>query len=71
MHFLGALHLAALRGPVSDVLARALLAQIEKDFKREVDPNWRVRGLRSQTFDAEGVKVRKHALIDDGVLTFS
>lgn len=31
----------------SDVMARALLAQIEKDFKREVDPNWRVRGLRS------------------------
>jgi PmbA protein len=28
-----------------------------------------VRGLRSQTFDAEGVKVKKHALIDEGVLT--
>jgi PmbA protein len=29
----------------------------------------RVRGLRSQTFDAEGVKVKKTALIDEGVLT--
>ncbi len=29
----------------------------------------RVRGLRSQTFDAEGVKVKRQALIDDGVLT--
>ncbi|RKH64547.1 golvesin C-terminal-like domain-containing protein [Corallococcus llansteffanensis] len=31
----------------SDVMAKALLAQIEKDLKREVDPNWRVRTLRS------------------------
>ncbi|MFB1479673.1 N-acetylmuramoyl-L-alanine amidase [Corallococcus sp. RDP092CA] len=31
----------------SDVLARALMAQIEVDLKREVDPNWRVRSLRS------------------------
>ena len=27
------------------------------------------RGLRSQSFDAEGVKVKKIALIDEGVLT--
>ncbi|NBD10802.1 golvesin C-terminal-like domain-containing protein [Corallococcus silvisoli] len=31
----------------SDVMARALLAQIETDLKREVDPSWRVRSLRS------------------------
>ncbi|MBN8231772.1 N-acetylmuramoyl-L-alanine amidase [Corallococcus macrosporus] len=31
----------------SDVLGRALLAQIDTDLKREVDPAWRVRGLRS------------------------
>ncbi|NPC46764.1 N-acetylmuramoyl-L-alanine amidase [Corallococcus sp. AB032C] len=31
----------------SDVMARALLSQIETDIKREVDPNWRVRSLRS------------------------
>ena len=28
-----------------------------------------MRGLRSQAFDAEGVKVKKLAIIDDGVLT--
>jgi N-acetylmuramoyl-L-alanine amidase len=33
--------------PGSDVMARALLAEITRDFRREVDPNWRVRGLRS------------------------
>ncbi|RKH51582.1 N-acetylmuramoyl-L-alanine amidase [Corallococcus sp. AB050B] len=31
----------------SDVLGRALLSQIDVDLKREVDPNWRVRSLRS------------------------
>jgi hypothetical protein len=31
----------------SDVMARALLDEISRDFKREVDPNWRVRNLRS------------------------
>ncbi|RYZ44105.1 MAG: N-acetylmuramoyl-L-alanine amidase [Myxococcaceae bacterium] len=31
----------------SDVMAKALLAQIETDLKREVDPAWRVRTLRS------------------------
>src|SRR4029078_939433 len=36
---------------------------------RIIDDPLRVRGLRSQTFDAEGVKVKKTALIDEGVLT--
>ncbi|WP_239507179.1 metallopeptidase TldD-related protein, partial [Stenotrophomonas maltophilia] len=36
---------------------------------RIIDDPLRVRGLRSQTFDAEGVKVKKIALIDEGVLT--
>lgn len=36
---------------------------------RIVDDPLRVRGLRSQTFDAEGVAVKKLAIIDDGVLT--
>ncbi|MCY1015058.1 N-acetylmuramoyl-L-alanine amidase [Pyxidicoccus sp. MSG2] len=31
----------------SDVMARALLDEIGRDLKREVDPNWRVRSLRS------------------------
>jgi PmbA protein len=36
---------------------------------RIIDDPLRVRGLRSQTFDAEGVNVKKMALIDEGVLT--
>ncbi|MBZ4415706.1 N-acetylmuramoyl-L-alanine amidase [Myxococcus sp. RHST-1-4] len=33
--------------PGSDVMARALLDEIGRDFRREVDANWRVRSLRS------------------------
>lgn len=33
--------------PGSDVLARALLDELGKDLKREVDSTWRVRNLRS------------------------
>ena len=36
---------------------------------RIIDDPLRVRGLRSQSFDAEGVATVKRALIDDGVLT--
>jgi PmbA protein len=36
---------------------------------RIVDDPLRVRGLRSQAFDAEGVVTKKLAVIDDGVLT--
>jgi PmbA protein len=36
---------------------------------RIVDDPLRVRGLRSQSFDAEGVATKKLAVIDDGVLT--
>ena len=36
---------------------------------RIVDDPLRVRGLRSQSFDAEGVVTKKLAVIDDGVLT--
>ncbi len=36
---------------------------------RIIDDPLRVRGLRSQTFDAEGVAVKRLAIIDDGVLT--
>jgi PmbA protein len=36
---------------------------------RIIDDPLRVRGLRSQTFDVEGVKVKRLAIIDDGVLT--
>lgn len=33
-----------------------------------IDP-LRVRGMRSQAFDSEGVATRKQSIIDDGVLT--
>ena len=36
---------------------------------RIIDDPLRVRGLRSQPFDAEGVTVKKLAIIDEGVLT--
>jgi PmbA protein len=36
---------------------------------RIIDDPLRVRGLRSQSFDAEGVATVKRAIIDDGVLT--
>jgi PmbA protein len=36
---------------------------------RIIDDPLRVRGLRSQPFDAEGVAVKKLAVIDEGVLT--
>src|SRR4030095_12384270 len=36
---------------------------------RIVDDPLRVRGLRSQAFDAEGVRVKTLAIIDQGVLT--
>jgi PmbA protein len=36
---------------------------------RIIDDPLRVRGLRSQPFDAEGVKVNKLAIIDHGILT--
>src|SRR6185312_16909568 len=36
---------------------------------RIVDDPLRMRGLRSQSFDAEGVATKKLAVIEDGVLT--
>lgn len=36
---------------------------------RIIDDPLRVRGLRSQTFDAEGVAVQRRAIVDEGVLT--
>jgi PmbA protein len=44
-------------------------AQLFAKNIRIIDDPLRRRGLRSQTFDAEGVAVKKTAIIDDGVLT--
>jgi predicted Zn-dependent protease len=38
---------------------------------RIIDDPLRVRGLRSQTFDAEGVTVKKLAIIDGGVIKYA
>jgi PmbA protein len=44
-------------------------AQLFADDIRIIDDPLRKRGLRSQTFDAEGVAVKKLAIVDGGVLT--
>jgi PmbA protein len=44
-------------------------AQLFPKNIRIIDDPLRKRGLRSQTFDAEGVEVKKIAIIDEGVLT--
>ena len=67
-HLVGAINGASIARKTSflkDKLGKQLFS---KDI-RIIDDPLRVRGLRSQTFDAEGVKVKKIALIDEGVLT--
>ena len=44
-------------------------AQLFTKNIRIIDDPLRKRGLRSQSFDAEGVMVKKRALVDEGVLT--
>jgi PmbA protein len=44
-------------------------AQLFAGNIRVIDDPLRKRGLRSQTFDAEGVAVKRHAIVDGGVLT--
>nr|WP_249809814.1 TldD/PmbA family protein [Bradyrhizobium sp. 139] len=67
-HIVGAINGASIARKTSflkDKLGQQLFA---KNI-RIVDDPLRKRGLRSQTFDAEGVAVKKIALIDEGVLT--
>lgn len=44
----GSLNFTGVRG--SDVMANALLAELDRDFKAAVDPTWRTRRLRSANF---------------------
>src|SRR5258708_2822948 len=67
-HLVGAVNGASIARKTSFLKDR-LGAQLFARNIRIVDDPLRVRGLRSQTFDAEGVKVKKLAIIDDGVLT--
>jgi PmbA protein len=67
-HLVGAINGASIARKTSflkDKLGQQLFA---KNI-RIIDDPLRKRGLRSQTFDAEGVAVQKRALVDEGVLT--
>jgi PmbA protein len=67
-HLVGAVNGASIARKTSflkDKLGQKLFA----DNIRIIDDPLRVRGLRSQAFDAEGVKVKALAIIDQGVLT--
>lgn len=67
-HLVGAINGASIARKTSFLKDRLGEQLFSKDI-RIIDDPLRVRGLRSQTFDAEGVRVKKTALIDEGVLT--
>jgi len=67
-HLVGAINGASIARKTSFLKDR-LGQQLFADNIRIVDDPLRVRGLRSQAFDAEGVRVKKLAIIDGGVLT--
>jgi PmbA protein len=67
-HLVGAINGAAIARKTS-FLKNHLGKQLFAGNIRIIDDPLRPRGLRSQSFDAEGVKVQKLAIIDDGVLT--
>jgi len=67
-HLVGAINGASIARKTSFLKDR-LGQQLFAEGIRIIDDPLRVRGLRSQPFDAEGVKVRKVALVDQGVLT--
>ena len=67
-HLVGAINGASIARKTSFLKDRLGERLFSKDI-RIIDDPLRRRGLRSQTFDAEGVKVKMTALIDEGVLT--
>ncbi|MBR1126301.1 TldD/PmbA family protein [Bradyrhizobium lablabi] len=67
-HLIGAVNGASIARKTSFLKDRLGQQLFSKDI-RIIDDPLRVRGLRSQSFDAEGVKVKKLAVIDEGVLT--
>src|SRR4029078_4860490 len=67
-HLVGAINGASIARKTSFLKDR-MGEQLFSNNIRIIDDPLRVRGRRSRTFDAEGVKVKKHALIDEGVLT--
>ncbi len=67
-HLVGAVNGASIARKTSFLKDR-LGEQLFANNIRIIDDPLRVRGLRSQSFDAEGVAVKKLAIIDGGVLT--
>jgi PmbA protein len=67
-HLVGAVNGASIARKTSFLKDR-LGEQLFARNIRIIDDPLRVRGLRSQSFDAEGVEVKKLAIIDEGVLT--
>jgi PmbA protein len=67
-HLVGAVNGASIARKTSFLKDRLGQQLFDKSI-RIIDDPLRVRGLRSQTFDAEGVAVKKTAIIDEGVLT--
>jgi PmbA protein len=67
-HLVGAANGASIARKTSFLKDR-LGQQLFNNSIRIIDDPLRVRGLRSQPFDAEGVAVKKLAIIDEGVLT--
>src|ERR1700747_1312059 len=67
-HLVGAINGASIARKTS-FLKDKLGAQLFAGNIRIIDDPLRPRGLRSQPFDAEGVSVKKIALVDQGVLT--
>jgi PmbA protein len=67
-HLVGAVNGASIARKTS-FLRERLGQRLFADNIRIIDDPLRPRGLRSQSFDAEGVKVKQLAIIDEGVLT--
>jgi PmbA protein len=67
-HLVGAINGASIARKTSFLKDRLGQQLFSKDI-RIIDDPLRKRGLRSQTFDAEGVRVKRLALVDSGVLT--
>jgi len=67
-HLIGAVNGASIARKTS-FLKDKLGAQLFAKSIRIIDDPLRKRGLRSQSFDAEGVATKRLAVVDDGVLT--
>jgi PmbA protein len=67
-HLVGAVNGASIARKTSFLKDRLGQQLFAKNI-RIIDDPLRRRGLRSQTFDAEGVRVKRLAIVDEGVLT--